>query len=106
VNLEPLSFNLKLWTLGLMLIASQPAMALPPPEDTPEEILRTEIILDARSPIDGKSLTAAEYAELEALLQTGLNPPPAQVSPQVRKVVNLLRLRQFFKTFLPFIPVK
>ena len=42
---------------------------LPPPEDTPEEILRTEIITEARSPINGELLTAAEYAELQALLQ-------------------------------------
>ncbi|MBW4518119.1 MAG: mitochondrial large ribosomal subunit protein uL30m [Scytolyngbya sp. HA4215-MV1] len=99
-------FNLKSLTLGLIVFATNPVLALPPPQDTPEEILRTEIILDARSPIDGKPLTAAEYAELEALLQTGINPPPAQVSPKVRKVISLLRLRRFFKTFLPFIPIK
>ena len=40
---------------------------LPPPEDTHEEILRTEIITEARSPIDGELLTAAEYAQLQAL---------------------------------------
>ncbi len=44
-------------------------IALPPPEDTPEEILRTQIIIEARSPIDGKPLNAAEYIQLQAPLQ-------------------------------------
>ncbi|PLZ22593.1 hypothetical protein CBP28_20550, partial [Fischerella thermalis WC559] len=48
--------------------------ALPPAEDIPEEILRTEIILAARSPIDGKPLSAADYAQLQAQLQQA--PPP------------------------------
>ena len=46
---------------------AQSVLALPPPEDTPEEVLRTEIFLTARSPVDGKPLTAAEYAQLQAL---------------------------------------
>jgi len=46
----------------LCLLTPAPATALPPPEDLPEEILRTEIITEARSPIDGQPLTAAEYA--------------------------------------------
>ncbi len=39
--------------------------ALPPPEDLPEEILRTEIITEARSPIDGQPITPAEYIQLQ-----------------------------------------
>lgn len=44
------------------LFFTSEAIALPPPEDVPEEILRTEIITEARSAIDGQPLTAAEYA--------------------------------------------
>jgi hypothetical protein len=80
-------------------------LALPPPEDIPEEVLRSEIILDARSPIDGKPLTASEYAELQAQLQTP-PPTPPELAPKVRKTLNLLRVRKFLKTFFPFLPIK
>lgn len=78
-------------------------IALPPPEDIPEEILRTEIITEARSPIDGKPLTAAEYAQLTAKSQKRLFPP--KLSPQVRETVFLLRLRGLIKQFFPFIDI-
>ncbi|MES1022603.1 hypothetical protein ABN584_06860 [Gloeocapsa sp. BRSZ] len=79
------------------------AFALPPPDDIPEEILRTEIIIEARSPIDGKRLNAAEYAELQAQLQNRQVTPP--LSPQVRETVQLLRLRRIIRTLLPFLPI-
>jgi hypothetical protein len=91
--------------VGLSLVAIEPALALPPPEDKPEEVLRSEIITGARSPIDGKPITASEYAQLQAELQT-----PAPTRPQVgralEKNLNLLRLRRFIKTFFPFLPVR
>ena len=94
-------------TIG-MAIASiplgyKPALALPPASDIPEEVLRTEIILEARSPVDGKSLTAAEYAELQAQLQTRSTPP--KLNPQVRDTIFLLRLRRTLRTFFPFLPI-
>ena len=56
--------------------------ALPPPEDIPEEILRTQIITEARSPYDGSPLTAAEYAEIQGRLgERGFSP---EVSPKIR----------------------
>lgn len=90
-----------LW-LGLMLGSVNPSLSLPPPEDIPEEILRTEIIVDARSPVDGKPLTPAEYAELQAQLEAG---PPLEpkLSSQVRETIELLRLRRFIRTFFPFL---
>jgi hypothetical protein len=48
-----------------LLLLPTPAISLPPPEDLPEEILRTEIITEARSPIDGQPITPAEYAQLQ-----------------------------------------
>ncbi|HEY9617205.1 MAG TPA: glutathione S-transferase [Microcoleaceae cyanobacterium] len=98
-TLLPLTVSLSLLT------ATPPVLALPPTEDQPEEVLRAQLIIGARSPIDGSPLTAAEYAEL----QTQLEPvPPATpiVSPKVRKIVGLLKLRRFIKRFLPFIPIK
>lgn len=84
-----------------------PAAALPPAEDVPEEVSRTEIITEARSPVDGKLLTASEYAELQAQLQQ--RPPvdpKQQVSPQLRRTIGLLKLRKFIKTVFPFIPIR
>ncbi|MER3433224.1 MAG: hypothetical protein C4288_07305 [Leptolyngbya sp. ERB_1_1] len=91
----------------LVLTAATPVVALPPPEDQPEEVARTEIITEARSPIDNKPLNAAEYAELQAQIQQGQPVNPRnQVSPQVRKTIGLLRLRRFIKRVFPFIPLR
>lgn len=89
----------------LVLASSSTAWALPPVQDTPEEVLRTEIILDARSPIDGKPMSPAEYAALQAKQQAPYQ-PPAPLAPKVRSTVTLLKIRKFVKTYLPFIPVK
>ncbi|TYQ30963.1 hypothetical protein PseudUWO310_06115 [Pseudanabaena sp. UWO310] len=74
-------------------------------EDSPEEVLRAEIYTDARSPIDGKQLSAAEYTELMEKLRSLDNIPPEDlVSPKVREVIGLLKLRKFLKQFIPFVP--
>ena len=86
-------------SLGL---STEPAVSLPPPEETPEEVLRTEIITAARSPVDGKPLNAAEYAQLQAQLQDG---PTPTLSPNVRQNIFLLRFRKLIRTFLPFVPI-
>lgn len=85
---------------GLIIAVTAPVGALPPPEETPEEVLRTEIITEARSPIDGKPLTAAEYAQLQAELSQRSTPP--QLSPEIRQNIFLLRLRNFLRTVTPF----
>ncbi|MCV3213363.1 hypothetical protein OGM63_07465 [Plectonema radiosum NIES-515] len=75
-------------------------IALPEPDDTPEEILRTEIIIEARSPVDGKPLTASEYAELLTQLQTS---PPPKLTPKIREQVFLLRIRKALFQIFPFL---
>jgi hypothetical protein len=75
-------------------------LALPPPEDIPEEILRTEIILEARSPVDGQPLSAAEYAQLQA--QLAQSPYPQQLNSEIRQLIFLLEIRKLFKTVTPF----
>jgi hypothetical protein len=75
-------------------------MALPPVEDIPEEILRTEIIIEARSPIDGKPLTAVEYAQLQEQLQVS---PPPKLSSKLRQTIFLLRIRNFLLQLFPFL---
>jgi len=76
-----------------------PANALPPAEDTPEEILRSEIILDARSPLDGEPLTAAEYAELQAMLAESEYAPT--LNTDVRSLIFTLRIRRMLRTLVP-----
>jgi hypothetical protein len=93
------------WFSTLTLVPLAPSLAqspdLPSPDDIPEEILRTEIILEGRSPVDGEPLTATEYTELmEALAE---NPNPPQLSPRIRHLVFLLRVRKFFRTLIPFL---
>jgi hypothetical protein len=94
----------KVGSIGLLLgitvvLVAKPALGLPPPEDVPEEVLRTQIITEARSPIDGKPLTAAEYAQLKALLAERSIPP--DVNPKIRQLIFLLRLRQLLRTVIP-----
>lgn len=72
-----------------------PALSLPPPEDVPEEVLRTEIITEARSPMDGKTLSPAEYVQLQERLQAAS--PNSQLSPAVRDVIFQLRIRQLLR---------
>jgi hypothetical protein len=40
---------------------------IPPADEIPEEVARTEIILEARSPLDNRPLTAEEIRQLIAL---------------------------------------
>lgn len=90
---------------SLILVSSNPTWALPPAQDTPEEVLRTEIILDARSPVDGRPMNPADYAALQAKQQAPYH-PPASLTSKVRSTVTLLKVRKFIKTYLPFIPIK
>lgn len=79
----------------------QSSKALPPPEDTPEEVLRTEVILEARSPVTGEPLTAAEY---EQLLEELSRNEATSLSPEIRELIFLLQLRRVIKPFIPFLP--
>ncbi|NEO29274.1 MAG: hypothetical protein F6K36_02225 [Symploca sp. SIO3C6] len=81
-------------------MVAKPALSLPQPEDLPEEVLRTEIITEARSPIDGKPLTAAEYAQLQAQLAQRSTTP--DLDPDIKEVIFLLHLRQMLRTLTPF----
>ncbi|ARV59827.1 glutathione S-transferase [Nostocales cyanobacterium HT-58-2] len=77
-------------------------MALPPQEDIPEEILRTQIVTTARSPVDGKPISAGEYAQLQAQLQKS---PPPKLDQRIREQVFLLRLRKTLLRLFPFLNI-
>lgn len=73
--------------------------------DLPEEVLRAEIYTEARSPVDGKFLTAREYVELQEELSK-LDGATAAflVSPRLRELIDLLKLRRTLRQIIPFIP--
>ena len=70
-------------------------------DDIPEEVLRAEIIIEARSPIDGKALSATEFAELVVTTKQQVERESADVaanSPKLKETLLLLRLRGFLKS--------
>lgn len=85
--------------LGLGVAIALPSVALPPPEDIPEEILRAEIIMEARSPVDGQPLSPAEYALLKENIAESLFPPT--VNPKLQQIVFLLNILKFVRTVIP-----
>ncbi len=93
--------------VSAIVLCSTPGLAqsLPSPNDIPEEVLQTQVITSARSPIDNQPLTATEYAELQTAIDRAnqVSPKPSR---KLRDIVALLKLRKFIKTVLPFIPSK
>ena len=95
--------------LALALSAAAPTLAqevsgtsgLPPAEDIPEEVLRTEIILDARSPVDGAPLTASEYVELQQDLAEPEFAPT--INSETRQLIFLLQIRRMLNIVSPFL---
>ncbi len=100
--ISKLSARGKITIVAILVNWLQPGLclALPPIEEVPEEVLRTEIILEGRSPIDGKPLSANEYEELQAqLAQSRFSP---QIDPEIRQLIFLLQIRKLIKTIIPF----
>lgn len=90
-------------TLGLtasLLFLPTTAIALPPPEDIPEEVLQAEIITEGRSPIDGSAVTAAEYAEIEREIAEREFPP--NVNAEIQHNIFLIRLLKLADIINPF----
>ncbi|MGD1950779.1 MAG: hypothetical protein ACFB14_14195 [Leptolyngbyaceae cyanobacterium] len=75
---------------------------LPPADDVPEEILRTEIIFEARSPLDGRPLSPADYAQLQTELAASQT--PLTLNSDIRYIIFLLQARRAFKPVIPFLP--
>lgn len=81
--------------------------SIPLDRDIPEEILRAEIITEARSPIDGKALSAQEFAELVVTTRQQLELDNASIvtnNSKVKETILLLRLRGFLRSV--GIPIK
>ena len=81
------------------------ADAAPRGEKTPEKMSSHGLALEFRSPLDGRLLTATEYADLQAEIDR-LNEVPPQVSYKIRRLVGLLKFRKLIKRVLPIVPIK
>lgn len=86
--------------IAVILLSARTTVALPPPEEISEEVLRTEILTQARSPLDGQPLTAAEYARLQAALAESAYPP--KLASSIEQTIFLLQLFDFYNTISPF----
>ena len=86
---------------GLIASLGGAALALPPPEEVPEEVLRTEIITEARSPLTGEPISAVDYAALQESLRNPDTDP--SLNPDLVELIQLLRLRRIFRPILPFL---
>lgn len=82
------------WVFSLLLSTCLPS------GDVPEEVLRTEIYTQARSVIDGRKLTAAEYVILNEQLREETN-PEGSISDDLKHLIQLLRLRQLLERVNP-----
>ena len=103
IQLGTLSF---IFCLSLEPLRLSDALAESIPEfsdEIPEEVLEAEIILDARSPIDGSIMTPAEYAQLQDELRVSRDEVPGRLAPKLPRAVVLLRLRKILKTVFPFL---
>ena len=77
------------------------ANQLSPDLDIPEEILRAEIITEGRSPLDGKALSANDFAELLVKTKQQLDRDDAvaaTTNPKFKETFLLLRLRGFLRS--------
>lgn len=87
--------------IGLLVLLFTPnfVLALPPSEDLPEEVLRTQIITEGRSPLDGTVVTASEYATIEQELAERELPP--NVNAEIQHTIFLLRILKLVRTVNP-----
>ncbi|AZB72139.1 hypothetical protein [Synechococcus elongatus] len=89
---------------GGLILSLQSAIAAETLLDLPEEVLRQEIILDGRSPLDGRPLTPEEYTILQQRLQT--DPDPVRgLNPSVRELAFFLGVLKAAKSLFPFLPL-
>jgi hypothetical protein len=97
-----------LYTIAMLPVAtSVTANKILPDADIPEEVLRAEIITEARSPIDGKALSAQDFAELVVNTKQQLDRDDAiaaTMNPKFKEAVLLLRLRGFLRSI--GVPIK
>ena len=95
--------TITVWQVASSVMANN----LLPDADIPEEVLRAEIITEARSPISGKALSAQDFAELVVTTKQQLDRDDAiaaTTNPKFKETFLLLRLRGFLKSI--GVPIK
>jgi hypothetical protein len=93
--------------VACQLVNPANAGGLPLDLDIPEEVLRAEIITEARSPIDGKALSATDFAELIVKTKQQLereNAIAATSGSKLKETLLLLRLRGLLRSL--GVPIK
>jgi hypothetical protein len=93
--------------IACQLVSRVNAGILAPDADIPEEVLRAEIITEARSPIDGTALSATDFAELVVKTKQQLERENAIIATsgsKLKETLLLLRLRGFLRSF--GVPIK
>ncbi len=86
---------------GALPATAQTIYPLPSADDIPEEVLRLEDPGYGNSMINGEKLNLGEYARLSTELQDSIEPAP-QISPKIKNLIFLLKIRKLLRTFLPF----
>ncbi|MFQ3583334.1 MAG: hypothetical protein SNJ85_00155 [Cyanobacteriota bacterium] len=93
------------WTgiVSLLIVLSgqwNVALALPPAAEIPEEVLRAQPDLRARSPVDNQPLSPTEMLAVQEALAA--QDPEGAVAPEVEQLIFLLKLRKGFRDVFPF----
>jgi hypothetical protein len=86
--------------VGLGVGIPPAAMALPPPTDVPEEVLRTEVIVEARDR-SGQPIGPGAYAQLQQAIDRRNQDNP-QVAEELQSLLLQLRLLSVIKSVIPF----
>jgi hypothetical protein len=79
------------------------AQTFPPTDDIPEEVLQTQVLETATSSQDGQSLAPSQYTREQQQQQIASEDVPPRLIPEVKQVVDLLRIRKLLKGILPFL---
>jgi hypothetical protein len=76
------------------------AIALPPPEDVPEEVLRVEMMVEARDRM-GLPIAPGAYVQLQQAIDRRNQEAP-QISEDLQSLLLQLRILNVIKSILPF----
>jgi hypothetical protein len=88
--------------VGLGIGITPAAIALPPPTDVPEEVLRAEVIIEARDR-SGQPIGPGAYAELQQAIDRRNQDSP-QIAEDLQSLLFQLRLLAVIKSIVPFLP--
>jgi hypothetical protein len=73
-------------------------------EEVPEEVLQSQVVLEANSPLTGQAASIENYAkEQQQQLQVSASEVPPRLAPSLYRSIELLRLLKVLKGVLPFL---